>query len=130
MNLKLAIAISLVAAAPAFAQGQMGGPQGPKPPKPTEAQVKNVVAAIGADKTKLATYCALTKLQQQMGGLDEKKPADMKKMEALGTQADAQAQKLGPDFGKVMDGLEQVDENSAEGKKLAAILATLNSKCK
>ena len=126
LTLIIAAAATLLAAAPAFAQS--GAP--PKAAKPTEAQVTAVVKAIGADKAKLATYCALTKLQQQMGTLDEKKPADQKKMEALGTQADAMAQKLGPDFGKVMDGLEQVDENSAEGKKFAAILATLNSKCK
>jgi hypothetical protein len=29
----------------------------------------------------------------------------------------------------MMDGLEQVDENSAEGKKFAAILASLDTKC-
>jgi hypothetical protein len=63
-----------------------------------------------------------------MGTLDEKK--DAKKMEALGMQADAEAQKLGADFEKMMDGLEQVDENSPEGKKFAAILAGLDSKCK
>jgi hypothetical protein len=124
MKLTLVIAATLLAAAPAFAQS----PQQPAAPKPTEAQVRKVVADISADKTKLGAYCALAKIQQQMGTLDEKK--DMKKIEALGQQADAQAQKLGPDYEKVMDGLGQVDENSAEGKKLAAILATLDAKCK
>ena len=37
MNLKLAIAIALIAATPAFAQGQMGGPQAPKGVKRVEA---------------------------------------------------------------------------------------------
>jgi hypothetical protein len=90
--------------------------------------VQKVVQTISADKAKMDSYCKLAKIQQQMGALDEKK--DAKKLQALGTQADAEAQKLGADFEKMMDGLEQVDENSAEGKKFAAILGGLDSKCK
>jgi len=138
MKLRLAIAATLLAVTPVLAQPAppAGGPQkmGPPPaqqqkaPKPTEAQVQKVVQTISADKAKMDSYCKLSKLQQQMGSLDEKK--DAKKLEALGTQADAEAQKLGADFEKMMDGLEQVDENSAEGKKFGAILATLDNKCK
>jgi hypothetical protein len=154
MKLALAIAVTLLAVAPAFAQapgappprpGQLpppgqqppgqqpprAGPPGqqqpPAAPKPTEAQVQKVVADIGGNKAKMDAYCKLAKIQQQMGALDEKK--DMKKLQALGQQADAEAQKLGADFEKMMDGLEQVDENSAEGKKFGAILATLDTKC-
>ena len=141
MKLKLVIAATLLAVMPALAQpappqggGQrMAPPPGPPPqqqqkaPKPTEAQVQKVVQTISADKAKTDSYCKIMKIQQQMGTLDEKK--DAKKLEALGTQADAEAQKLGPDFEKVMDGLEQVDENSAEGKKFGAILASLDGKC-
>jgi|SRR5689334_2854496 len=140
MKLKLIIAATLLAA-PALAQpappqggGQRMAPppgaqqQPPQAPKPTEAQVQKVVATISADKTKMDSYCKLMKLQQQMGSLDEKK--DAKKLQTLGQQADAEAQKLGPDFEKMMDGLEQVDENSAEGKKFAAILGGLDGKCK
>lgn len=141
MKLRLAIAAILLAAAPAFAQapgappprpGQLPPPgaqqQPPPAPKPTEAQVQKVVQTISADKAKMDSYCKLAKIQQQMGALDEKK--DAKKLQALGQQADTEAQKLGADFEKMMDGLEQVDENSAEGKKFAAILAGLDSKCK
>jgi hypothetical protein len=140
MKLKLAIAATLLAATPALAQpappqggGQRMAPppaqqQQQKAPKPTEAQVQKIVNDIGANKAKTDSYCKLMKIQQQMGSLDEKK--DAKKLEALGGQADAEAQKLGADFEKMMDGLEQVDENSAEGKKLAAILASLDGKCK
>ena len=137
MKLKLAIAATLLAAVPAFAQpappqgggARMAPPpaQQQKAPKPTEAQVQKVVNDISAAKPKLDAYCKIMKLQQQMGTLDEKK--DGQKLQALGQQADAEAQKLGPDFEKVMDGLESVDENSAEGKKFGAILASLDSKC-
>jgi hypothetical protein len=134
MKFSLAIAATLLAAAPAFAQAPGGPPSKMAPPpqqqaapKPTEAQVQKVVQTISADKTKMDAYCKLAKIQQQMGSLDEKK--DMKKLQDLGTQADTEAQKLGADFEKMMDGLEQVDENSAEGKKFGAILASLDSKC-
>jgi len=150
MKLVLAIAATLLVIAPAFAQapgappprpgpppgqlppgpGQRPPPPGQQPPpapKPTEAQVQKIVQTISADKTKMDAYCRLAKLQQQMSALDEKK--DMKKLQALGQQADTEAQKLGADFEKMMDGLEQVDENSAEGKKFAAILGTLDTKC-
>jgi TolA-binding protein len=137
MKLKLAIAATLLAAVPAFAQpappqgggARMAPPpaQQQKAPKPTEAQVQKVVNDISAAKPKLDAYCKIMKLQQQMGTLDEKK--DAQKLQALGQQADTEAQKLGPDFEKVMDGLESVDENSAEGKKFGAILASLDSKC-
>jgi hypothetical protein len=134
MKLRLAIAATLLAVAPAFAQApggppsKMAPPQQQAVPKPTEAQVQKVVQTITTDKTKMDSYCKLAKLQQQMGALDEKK--DAKKLQALGQQADTEAQKLGADFEKMMDGLEQVDENSPEGKKFAAILASLDSKCK
>jgi ABC-type transporter Mla subunit MlaD len=108
-----------------LAQGQGGPPA--NAPKPTKAQVQKVVQTIGADKTKLDAYCKLNKLQEQMSQLDEKK--DAKKLQALATQADSEAQKLGPDFERMMDGLDQVDENSAEGKDFAAILGGLDGKC-
>ena len=137
MKLKLIIAATLLAVTPALAQpapprpgpppGPPPGQQQPQAPKPTEAQLQKVVNDIGANKAKMDSYCKLMKIQQQMGTLDEKK--DAKKMQALGQQADAEAQKLGPDFEKMLDGLEQVDENSAEGKKFAAILASLDTKC-
>ena len=127
MNLKLVIAASLLAATPALAQGQMGGPPPKAAPKPTVAQVQKVLADIGHDKTKVATYCQLNKVNQQMSQVDEK---DQKKMEALGNQADALMQKLGPDYAKIMDGLDSVDENSAEGKQFAALFQPLDAQCK
>ncbi|HUI96496.1 MAG TPA: hypothetical protein VLX44_12140 [Xanthobacteraceae bacterium] len=127
MKLKFVIAAAVLAATPAFAQGQMGGPQ-QKAPKPTKAQVQQVVQSVVADKSKLQAYCALGKLQQEMSQLDEKK--DAKKAEELANQADAQAQKLGPEFGTMMDGLDEVDPNSAEGKEYMAILENLDKQCK
>jgi hypothetical protein len=130
MNLRLAIAAVALIATPAFAQPapKNAPPQQQAAPKPTQAQVQKVVQAVSADKVKLAAYCRVSKLMEQMGTLDEKK--DAKKLQDLGSQADAESQKLGPEFSMVMEGLEQIDENSPEGKKIAAILAPLDAKCK
>jgi hypothetical protein len=131
MNLKLAIAAVALLATPALAQPAPKNappPQQQAAPKPTEAQIRRVVQIVSTDRAKLDAYCKVVKLQQQMGALDEKK--DMKKLQDLGNQADAEAQKLGPEVGQVMEGLEQIDENSPEGKKFAALLGTLDSKCK
>jgi len=127
MNLKLVIAAAMLAATPAFAQGQMSGPNAPKAPKPTIAQVKNLLDAISKDNAKVQIYCQLNKVNQQMAQVDEK---DQKKMQALGDQADQLMQKLGPDYGKIMDGLDSVDENSAEGKQYAALFSGLDAQCK
>ena len=127
MNLKLVIAAAVLAATPAFAQGQMSGPNAPKAPKPTVAAVKAVLDKISADPAKVKTYCDLNKVNQQMSQVDEK---DQKKMQTLGDEADKLMQQLGPDYAKIMDGLDSVDENSAEGKQYAALFAGLDGKCK
>lgn len=126
MNLKTVIALSLLAAAPGVAYAQKDAPVAT--PKPTLADVQKVVTAIGADKTKLQQWCDIGKLQQQMAVADQKK--DQKAMESLGNQADALAGKIGPDFVKLMDGLDQVDPDSPDGKKFDALFGDLAKQCK
>ena len=130
MNLKLVVALCLFTAIPAvgFAQNQPPANQPPPPPPPTLADVQKVVAMINADKAKVQIYCQLSKLNDQMEAAYQKK--DNKTVETLATQADALAQKLGPDYAKVMDGLPQIDENSPLGKQMDAALKTLDSQCK
>src|ERR1700681_1559870 len=114
MNLKLVVAVSVLTAMPAFGQAPMDRPA-VNAPKPTMADVQKVVQTISGDKTKMQTYCDLSKLNQQMAKLDEKK--DAKTLESLGQKADDLAQKLGPDYATLMEGLDQVDENSSEAKE-------------
>ena len=126
MKLKLITVIAAVIALPAvaFAQGQSGAPNAPKP---TKADAQKVVAIIKGDKAKSQAFCQLGQLNDQMAEADQKK--DEKKLEALGKQADALAQKIGPEYVNLMDGLDQVDENSPAGKDIAATLAQLDSVC-
>jgi hypothetical protein len=126
MKLKLVAAISVLAAIPALAHAQQGGPQ-PKVPKPTKAEVQNVVQIVTTDKAKTQAYCDLTKLYDQVEAAQQKN--DTKTVETLGKQADALIDKLGPEYSKMIDGLEQVDPNSSEGKDFMSILSDLDKRC-
>jgi len=126
-NMKLVVAISFLSVMPAFGQAPMDRPSA-KVPKPTKADVQKVVQSISGDKIKMQTYCDLSKLNQQMAQADQKK--DTKTLQTLGQKADALTQKLGPDYLKLMDGLDQVDENSSDGKEFAATFGSLAKQCK
>jgi hypothetical protein len=53
-----------------------------------------------------------------------------KAVDALVAKADPLAQQIGPDYLKIVEGLEQVDPNSVEGQRLAAVFNSLREKCK
>jgi hypothetical protein len=126
MRLKLIAAISALVAIPALGQAQQGGPP-PSVPKPTTADVQKVVQIITGDKEKTQAYCDLNKLNDQMQAAEQKN--DSKTAEALDKQADALVDKLGPEYFKMIDGLDQVDPNSSEAKELISILSGLDKFC-
>ncbi len=128
MNLKLVMAISLIVAIPAAAYAQQKGAPPPKVPKPTIAETQKIVQMISGDKAKVQAYCDIGKLQDQMEQAGKKK--DNKTIEALGAKIDGLAQQIGPDYVKLMDGLDQVDPNSAEGKQFTAVFDPLDKQCK
>ena len=125
MKLKLVAAISALAI-PALAHAQQGGPQ-PKVPKPTKADAQNVVQIVTSDKVKTKTYCALSKLFDQIQAAEEKN--DSNTIQALGKQFLPLVDKLGPEYIKVIEGLEQVDLTSSDGKELLSILSELDKSC-
>jgi hypothetical protein len=125
MKLKLTVAAAALIAMSALAQAQQGPP--PKVPKPTKADVQKVVQLIMADKAKVQAYCQLSQLNDQMAEAQEKK--DQKKMEALANQADALVQKIGPEYEKLMEGLDQIDENSPDAKTFGDLFAPLDKQC-
>ncbi|MGA8696618.1 MAG: hypothetical protein WB689_22835 [Xanthobacteraceae bacterium] len=122
MKLKLA-AISAIAVIPALAHGQ----QQPKVPKPTKADAQNVVQIIASDKVKAQAYCDFTQLEEQVKAADQKN--DTKTLEALNRQAESLLDKLGPEYFKLMDGLEEVDPKSSEAKEFMSILSELDKRC-
>jgi hypothetical protein len=125
MKLSLVAAISALAI-PALGHAQQGGPQ-PTVPKPTKADAQKVVQIITSDKVKTQAYCDLTMLEGEVEAADQKN--DTKMLEALNKQAEALVDKLGPEYYKLMDGLEQVDPKSSEAKEFMSILSELDKPC-
>jgi hypothetical protein len=127
MKLTLVLAISAFAAMPAVAQA-LQGETPPTAPKPTLAQVQKVIQIISGNKTKLQQYCEIaTKLDPQIAEAVQKN--DPNKLETLVTQANDLADKIGPEYVAMMDGLPQIDENSSEGKQITAALDSLDKLC-
>ena len=122
MKLKLVAAISALAAIPALAHAQHSGPQ----PKPTTADAQNVVQIITSDKVKTQAYCDLNKLYDQLKAVQQN---DTKTVETLTNQASELIYRLGPEYLKLMDGLEQVDRKSSDAKEFMSILSELDKRC-
>jgi hypothetical protein len=86
-----------------------------------------VVQIIISDKVKTQAYCDLTKLEGQVKAADQKN--DTKTLDALSRQALSLVDKLGPEYYKLMDGLEQIDPKSSEAKEFMSILSELDKRC-
>jgi restriction endonuclease S subunit len=54
---------------------------------------------------------------------------DTKAVEALVSKAEALAQQMGPEYIKLVEGLELIDPKSVEAEKFVAILSALDDKC-
>lgn len=122
MNPKLIVAVFVIAAVPVYAQAQK-----PSTAKVTTADVQKVVTLIGGDKAKTQTYCDIGKLNEQIEEANEKK--DIKKTEELSQQIDALGKKLGPEYAALMDGLQEVDPESEDGKKIGLMFEPLDRLC-
>jgi hypothetical protein len=120
----LAVAILALLVAPAFGQ-QHSAPA--NAPKPTKADAEKVAQIISGDQAKLQAYCDSKKLYDRIGAAYKKN--DTKTADALNKQADALVGKIGPEYSKLMDGLEQIDQNSSEGKQFTPIFAGLDKLC-
>jgi hypothetical protein len=125
MKLKLVAALSAIAI-PALAHAEQNGPQ-PAVPKPTKADAQKVVQIISSDKVKAQAYFDLTKLEGQVKAVQQ--TTDPKTVEMLTKQAEALIDKLGPEYFKLMDGLEKVDPKSTEAKEFMSILSELDKGC-
>ena len=122
MKLRLALVISALAAMPAFGQPRQGGTPA------TLVQVQNVIQIITDDKVKTEQYCDIEKLAWQIAEAEQKQ--DTKRVEELIKQADDLADKIGPEYVALMNGLSQIDENSSEGKQMEAALDSLEKLCR
>ena len=122
MNLKLIVAILAIAAVPVGAQAQKPGAA-----KVTIADAQEVVKIISGDKAKTHAFCELSKLDEQIDQAEQKN--DSKTADALSQKADALAEKLGPEYAALMDGLQTLDENSKDGDAIGKTLEDLDKLC-
>jgi predicted extracellular nuclease len=121
MTCKIASILATVGALTVYAQAQQSVP------KPTKADAVQVVKIISANKTKIATYCKLADLGEEMKNANS--AGDNSKLQQLGKQADNLGKSLGPEFVRVNAGLGQVDLQSKEGQEVSAELDKLDKLC-
>jgi len=126
MNIKLALAASLFVAIPVAVYAQQIGSPG-QAPKPTMADIKKLVQTINSDKAKLGAYCEMGKVMEQMERAGQRR--DTNALKTLSAKANGLAQQLGPDYTRIMDGLNDVDPNSVEGKQLDTLFAPILGQC-
>ena len=126
MRLKLFLTVTILVTASIAAFAQVDEAENPAPPTIEDAQ--NLVQTISTDKAKLKAYCELGKLYEQVEKAAEKN--DMEELDALGVKVDSLEQQVGPDYRRVMDGLGEVDQNSAEGQKLREVFEPLQEQRK
>ncbi len=133
MKRKSIIAALAIAALPVCAlaqqpaQKQAPAQQQPAPPKPTKASAQKVIQMVSADKAKAKIYCDIAALGDQIDAAAQKK--DEKKLDELSQKADAMGQKIGPEYVALMDGLQDMDPESKEGKEIGDMLEALDKLC-
>ena len=121
MKTTLIVAISLICAAPLYAQDQQ-----PNTVK-MKADAQRVVGIIKGDKAKTQVYCEINDLGEQIGEADQR--MDDGKAEALSRKVTELKKKLGPEYVALANDLNNVDPNSLEGRDIEAILAPLDDSC-
>jgi hypothetical protein len=116
MNLKLVVAILVIAAVPVCPQAQ-------KPSAVTKADAQKVLKIISGNKAKTQIYCDITKLVEQITEGDEKET------DGLYQKIDELAKKLGPEYAALMDGFQDIDPESKVGQEIESVLVGLQRLC-
>ncbi len=68
------------------------------------------------------------RFQEQIEQAEQNK--DNRALEALSAKADKLLRQMGPDYVKMIAGLNDVDPDSEEGKRFAAVFEPLDKQCK
>ena len=123
MHVKLLVLIIALCFVVDLAQAQRGA----RARKLTTAEIEKVVQMVSADNAKMQIYCEISKLNEQIG---QAKATDSTTVETLERRVDELEDKIGPEFVKFVDALDDVDENSPEGKELMFALDKLDDLCR
>jgi len=123
MNLKLNVAILLIAAVPAYAQAQNR-----TIPKVTKSDAHKVATIIRSDKAKTQTYCEINKVSEQMNQAYGKN--DKKTVDELSQKIERLEKILGPEYIALMDGLQKLGpENKKRIAEIMVQFAALDRLC-
>ena len=125
MLLKGLIGVAIFAGTTVVAVGQEKPTN--QTPKPTLADVQHLAETISSDKSNLRAYCELGKLHDETRQAVEYN--DTNAITAIIAKTEEFKQQLGPEYEKVLDGLDQIDFSSDEGQRIAATFYTLQQKC-
>ena len=118
MNLRLIVAILIIATVPAKAQ---------TPNNATKSHAQKVFKIISEDKAKTRTYCDMAKLFGQIEEADGKK--DTPKAGILYRKLNELAKKLGPEYAALISRLPNVDRNSQDGQEISSTFEALDKLC-
>jgi type II secretory pathway component GspD/PulD (secretin) len=116
MNVKVVVAILLIAAVPLCAQAQ-------KPGAVTRADAQRVLKTISGDKAKTRTYCDIAKLVNKITEGDEEQT------DGLYEKIDELGKKLGPEYAALMDRLQDIDPDSEIVQEIDSMFAALDKLC-
>jgi hypothetical protein len=121
MNRSLIVPISLICAAPLYAQGQQQNVV------KLMADAQKVVSIISGDKAKTQTYCQIANLGGQMDQAVKEK--DKKKFDELRQGINEAEKQLGPEYLALIDALKDVDQNSKDAQEIVSIFDRLDESC-
>jgi hypothetical protein len=123
MDIKVVVAILLIAAVPVCAQAQS-----PSVPRVSKDDAQKVATIISGDKAKTQTYCDIRKLGEQSEQAYEKR--DFKLVDELSDKIETLEKTLVPEYAALVEGLEQLDpENDKLGAEIMSEFAALNGLC-
>jgi hypothetical protein len=101
--------------------------QGPSTEK-LKADVQKVVKIISSNSATVQAYCEAMKLSDQMDEAEQNN--DAAKMEGLFKRIEELDQKLGPEFIKLAEDLQNIDPSSPDGLEIGSTLGALGKLCK
>jgi hypothetical protein len=122
-----ALISAAIFAAATFSASAENAPAERPSPKLTLADVQRLAEEIAGDKPKLEAYCTLGKVHDEIQQAIEN--SDLSAIEAVTARTNALEETLGPEYDRVIEGLDQIDLNTAEGQQLADVFKTLQDKC-
>ena len=100
--------------------------QGPSTEK-LKADAQEVVKIISSDSAKVQAYCETIRLSYQVDQALQKNDAD--KAVGLSKKIDELNEKIGPEYLKLGQDLQNIDPNSPDGQEIGRTLDALDKVC-